>query len=380
MGVTTDDHSAGTRSGTGPSVRQEAPEAGKVLKSRAGTAGKAPGSLIHVGEKMMDRPQITMIAYDEGEVVVRTLSRLDECLPFRKQFRVVWVNVDGLHDVSLISDVGNLFDIEPLILEDILHTGQRPKLEDFDRYLYLVLQMVDYEGGERRITREQLSILLSDGLLLTFQERPGDMFDSVRQRISTPGTRARRCGADFLAYALIDTVVDHCLTILEELEETIDDLEDAVFETYDRDSFESIYGLRRELVILRKSVWPLRELVGSLMRDDFRLIGDGVDPYFRDVYDHVVLVIDTVEVFREIVNGIQETYLATINNRMNEVMKVLTMVATVFMPLSFIAGLYGMNFRYMPELEWRWGYFAVLGAMALIFASMVWFYRSRKWY
>jgi magnesium transporter len=361
-------------------MRQAAPETGKVLKSRAGTAGKAPGSLIHVGEKRMEQPQITMIAYDDGEVVVRTLARLRDCLPFREKFRVVWVNIDGLHDVSLVSEAGNLFDIEPLILEDILHTGQRPKLEDFDRYLYLVLQMVDFAGEEAKITREQLSIVLTDGLLLTFRERPGNLFDGVRQRISTPGTRVRRYGVDFLAYALIDSVVDRCLTIMEELEETIDRLEEAVLETCGRDSFETIYGLRRELVILRKSVWPFRELVGSLMRDDFRLIGDGAEPYFRDVYDHIILVIDTVEVFREIVTGIQETYLATINNRMNEVMKVLTMVATIFMPLSFIAGLYGMNFHYMPELEWRWGYFAVLGAMALIFAAMVWLYRSKKWF
>lgn len=353
---------------------------GKVLKNRSKTAGKPPGTLIHIGEQRLEHPVITMIAYDDTQVVVRTLADLHECLPFRDKSRVVWVNIDGLHDVSLIARAGEVFGIDPLTLEDILHTGQRAKVEDYDRYVYVVLQMLDFAGNEAEITREQLSIVLSDGLIVTFQETPGDMFDAVRQRIANSGTKVRRLGVDFLAYALIDAVVDHCLSILEQVENTIDRLEEGLIEHYDRNTFESIYSLKRELIILRKSVWPLREAVGSLMRDDFRLIGDAVEPYFRDVYDHIILVIDTVEVFRDIVTGMQETYLAAINNRMNEVMKFLTMIATIFMPLSFIAGLYGMNFRYMPELEWHWGYYYVLGLMGLIFLGMIRFYRSRKWF
>lgn len=353
---------------------------GKVLKRRSKTAGKPPGTLIHIGEKQVEQPVITMIAYDDANVVVRTLSDLRECLPFRQSHKVIWINIDGLHDVTLIARAGEVFGIDSLTLEDILHTGQRAKVEDYERYLYMVLQMLEYAGDDANITREQLSIILTDGVVLTFQEKPGDMFDAVRQRIANSGTKVRRNGADFLAYALIDAVVDHCLSILEEVENTIDRLEEGLLEHYNRDTFESIYALKRELIILRKSVWPLREAVGSLMRDDFRLIGDSVEPYFRDVYDHIILVIDTVEVFRDIVTGMQETYLAAVNNRMNEVMKFLTMIATIFMPLSFIAGLYGMNFHYMPELGWHWGYFYVLGLMGVIFLGMIRFYRSRKWF
>ncbi len=354
--------------------------AGKVLKGRAEAAGKPPGTLMHIGERQVENPVITMIAYNDAEVTTRRLSDLRECLPFRKSCRVVWINIDGLHDTTLIAQAGEVFGIDPLTLEDILHTGQRAKLEDFDRFLYLVLQMIEFSEGALGITREQLSIILAEGLVVTFQEKPGDMFDAVRQRIGNPSTKVRRFGADFLAYALIDAVVDHCLTILEEIENTLDRLEEELLEDYNRETFESIYSLKRELIILRKSVWPLREAVGSLMRDEFKVVGDSVEPYFRDVYDHIILVIDTVEVFRDIVTGMQENYLAGVNNRMNEVMKFLTMIATIFMPLSFIAGLYGMNFHYMPELGWRWGYFAVLGLMGLIVLGMVRFYRSRKWF
>ena len=363
-----------------PVDRGRVETAEKVLKNRTKTVGQPPGTLIHVGERQVEHPVITMIAYDEAGVTVKTLVDLEECLPFRESRKVVWVNIDGLHDTTLIARAGELFGIESLTLEDILHTGQRAKVEDFDRYLYLVLQMLEFEGGGAGVTREQLSVILGEGLVVTFQEKPGDMFDAVRQRIANAGTKVRRLGADFLAYALVDAVVDHSLSMLEEIESTIDRLEEGLLEHYDRDAFESIYSLKRELIILRKSVWPLREAVGSLMRDDFRVIGVAVEPYFRDVYDHIILVIDTVEVFRDIVTGMQETYLAVVNNRMNEVMKFLTMIATIFMPLSFIAGLYGMNFHYMPELEWRWGYFAVLGIMGLIVLFMVRFYRSRKWF
>ncbi len=355
-------------------------KAGRLLESRIKTIGQPPGSLIHIGRNEIERPLITMIAFNESEVVTRQCADMRECLPFKEKYRVVWVDICGLHDTSLIEQAGEFFGIETLTLEDVLHTGQRPKVEDFDRYLYIVLQMLEYGGAEAGITREQLSIVIGKNFVVTFQEKPGDMFGYVRQRIDNTGSKVRKLGADYLAYTLIDAVVDHYLTILEEVENTIDQLEAALLENYSKDTFESIYTLKRELIILRKSVWPLREAVGRVTRDDIQVIGDSVDPYYRDIYDHIILVIDTVEVFRDIVTGMQETYLASVNNRMNEVMKFLTMIATIFMPLSFIAGLYGMNFHYMPELWWRWGYYAVLGVMFLIFGGMVLFYRSRKWY
>ncbi|NTW51101.1 MAG: magnesium/cobalt transporter CorA [Chlorobiaceae bacterium] len=352
----------------------------KLLDSRIKTIGQPPGSLIPIGRQQIERTQITLIAFDESQVVTRQFDDLDEYLSFKEKYRVVWVDICGLHDPLLIEQVGQVFGIDTLTLEDVLHTGQRAKVEDFEQYLYIVLQMLEYSQAEGGISREQLSIVIGKDYVVTFQEKPGDMFGYVRQRIANAGSKVRKLGADYLAYTLIDAVVDHYLTILEEVENTIDQLESALLENYSRETFESIYSLKRELIILRKSVWPLREAIGCVTRDDIQVIGDSVDPYYRDIYDHIILVIDTVEVFRDIVTGMQETYLASVNNRMNEVMKFLTMIATIFMPLSFIAGLYGMNFHYMPELGWRWGYYAVLGVMFLIFGGMVLFYRSRKWY
>ncbi|NTU59136.1 MAG: magnesium/cobalt transporter CorA [Chlorobiaceae bacterium] len=362
------------------SVQGTVRKTGKFLDSRAKTIGQPPGSLIHIGAQQIERPLVTMIAYDESEFVTRQFEDLKQCVPFVEQYQVVWVDICGLHDISLIGQAGEVFGIDNLTLEDVLHTGQRPKVEDFERYLYLVLQMLEYDNGISGISREQLSIVIGKNYVVTFQEKQGDMFDPVRQRIGNAGSKVRKQGADYLACTLVDAVVDHYLSILEEVENTIDQLEAALLENYSRKTFESIYALKRELIILRKSVWPLREAIGYVSRNDIQVIGDSVEPYYRDIYDHIILVIDTVEVFRDIVTGMQETYLASVNNRMNEVMKFLTMIATIFMPLSFIAGLYGMNFHYMPELELRWGYFAVLGVMLLIFVGMVLFYRSRKWY
>jgi magnesium transporter len=293
---------------------------------------------------------------------------------------VLWINIDGVHDAGIIEQFGEAFGINHLTLEDILHTGQRPKVEDFEQYLYLVLQMIEFDAKNGEITSEQLSVILGDSYVITFQEQPGDMFDPVRTRIRTAGTKLRKYGADFLAYSLIDAVVDHYFSILEEIENTIDRLDVELMATYSRESFQALYLLKRELINLRKSVWPLREVIGSVTRDDFEVIGSEVEPYFRDIYDHIILVIDTVEVFRDIVTGIHETYLAGINNRMNEIMKFLTMIATIFMPMSFVAGVYGMNFRNMPELRLAWGYFAALGLMGSIFIGMLLYYRSRKWY
>jgi magnesium transporter len=240
--------------------------------------------------------------------------------------------------------------------------------------------MLDFNREHGEIGHEQLGLILGDGYVITFQEKPGDIFDPVRQRIRNSGTKLRKHGADFLAYALVDAVVDHYFSVLEEIENRIDALDAEMLADFNPETFNALNALKRELIIFRKSVWPLREIIGSVTRSDFDVVGDAVEPYFRDVYDHIIEVIDTIEVFREIVTGLHETYLAEINNRMNEIMKFLTMIATVFMPLSFIAGIYGMNFINMPELKLWWGYYAVLGVMVLIVIGFMTYYRSRKWY
>lgn len=352
----------------------------KLLRSRMESIGQPSGSLIHIGERMVEKTGITVIGFDEGQAVTMSVQSAAECFALKERFRVLWINVDGLHETGVIDSFGDLFGIDPLTLEDILHTGQRPKVEDFERYLYLTLQMPEFNGETGDISQEQLSIVLGSGWLITFQEQPGDMFDAVRQRIYSGATKIRKHDADFLAYALVDSVVDHYFSILEQIETRIDVLDADLMVTFSQETFNALNSLKRELIIFRKSVWPLREIIGSIARDDFAVVGDMVEHYFRDVYDHVILVIDTVEVFREIVTSMHETWLAGVNNRMNEIMKFLTMIATIFMPLSFIAGVYGMNFRNMPELQLWWGYYAVLALMVFIVIGFLGYYRSRKWY
>jgi magnesium transporter len=352
----------------------------KVLRSRVKSIGQPSGTLIHIGERMVETTGITVIGYDEGQAVTMSVKHAAECLALKEKFRVLWINVDGLHETGIIETLGELFGIDPLTQEDILHTGQRPKVENFERYLFLTLQMLDFNSERSDIGQEQLSIVLGPGWVITFQEKPGDMFDPVRQRIDSSGSRLRKHDADFLACTLVDSVVDHYFSILEEVENRIDELDAELMATFSQETFNALNSLKRELIIFRRSVWPLREVIGSVARDDFAVVGDMVEHYFRDVYDHVILVIDTVEVFREIVTSMHENWLAGVNNRMNEVMKFLTMIATIFMPLSFIAGVYGMNFRNMPELNLWWGYYAVLGLMVLIVIGFMIYYRSRKWY
>ncbi|RXK88790.1 magnesium/cobalt transporter CorA [Chlorobaculum sp. 24CR] len=352
----------------------------RVFRSRTKSFGQPPGALIHIGERKVEKTQITAIGYREGESVTIAVKDAAECLALKSRFRVLWINVDGLHETGVIETFGNLFGIDSLTQEDILHTGQRPKIEDFERYLYMTLQMLDFNREHGEIEREQLSIILGADYVISFQEKPGDTFDPVRQRIRSAVSKIGKHGADFLAYALVDAVVDHYFSVLEEIENRIDSLDAEMLADFNPETFNALNALKRELVIFRKTVWPLREIIGSVTRADFEVVGDAVEPYFRDVYDHIIEVIDTVEVFREIVTGMHENWLAGVNNRMNEIMKFLTMIATIFMPLSFIAGVYGMNFRNMPELNLWWGYYAVLGVMLLIVFGFLKYYRSRRWY
>jgi len=266
-----------------------------------------------------------------------------------------------------------------LVLEDILNTEQRPKIEDFDQYLFIVLKMVNFVTGRNEIAADQLSIVLGSNFLISFHEREKGVFQSVRERIRSGKGRLRTQGVDYLAFALLDSVVDHYYVILETLQERIEDLEERLIVDSDEAAIQEIHELRREVILLRKSVWPLREVISGMQRLETPLITDFTDIYLRDLYDHVMQVMDNVEVFRELLASMLEMYLTTISNRMNAVMKVLTMIATIFIPLTFIAGIYGMNFQYMPELNWRWAYLVVWIVMCLIGAAMLIFFKRKKW-
>ncbi len=352
--------------------------ANKPIK-RSKKTGLPPGTLIHIGEKKTETVRITVFEYGPDGAADRTVKSAKDCVIPKDGNAIRWINVDGLHDVQWMETLGASFDIHPLILEDILNTGQRPKLEEAPGYLFLVLRMLRFEEAAGSIQSEQVSMILGPNYVLSFQEAPGDVFDAVRDRIRTGRGRIRNMGTDYLVYALMDAVVDGYFGILEKLGERVEVLEQEVIGMPDEKTLQKIYALKRALIYLRKSVWPLREVVGGLVRSESERITDATSPYFRDVYDHTIQVIDTVETLRDMVSGLLDIYLSSISNRMNSVMKVLTIIATIFIPLTFIAGVYGMNFEWMPELSWKWAYPAVWGVMGAVFVGMLIYFKKKKW-
>jgi len=351
----------------------------KLMKKKAKKAGLPPGTLVHTGEKKTGQVKITLIDYDEGHFEEKEIRSVDECLPYKDKATVTWINVDGIHDTEIIEKLGNGFGLHPLVMEDILHTGQRPKMDDYSDYIYIVLKML-YHDKNMEIDEEQVSLILGSNFVISFQEdKEGDVFNPIRERIRNGKGRSRKMGADYLAYALMDAIVDHYFTILEKLGEKIELLEETLLTTPTPQTLQKIHQLKRELIFLRKSVWPLRDVVGGLERRESPLIKETTVIFFRDVYDHTVRVIDMIETFRDMMSGMLDIYLSSINSRMNEIMKVLTIIATIFIPLTLIASIYGMNFKYMPELEWHWGYPVVLLTMAVLSILMLIYFRRKKW-
>jgi len=317
--------------------------------------------------------------YNEAQFQEKEAKTIEECLPFKDKPTVTWINIDGVHQVEIMEKIGAHFGIHPLILEDIMNTGQRPKMEDFEDYIFVVVKMIYYDEKDNEIKAEQVSLLIGLNFVISFQEKEGDVFNPIRDRIRKAKGRIRKMGADYLAYALIDTIVDHYFIVLEKLGEKIEDMEEELVTNPTPETLQTIHNLKRELIVLRKSIWPLREVISVLERGESPLIHESTSIYLRDVYDHTIQVVDTIETFRDMVSGMLDVYLSSVSNRMNEVMKVLTIIATIFIPLTFIAGIYGMNFKYIPELEWHWGYFTVILGMVIIGFGMVLYFRNKKW-
>ena len=289
------------------------------------------------------------------------------------------MNVTGIHELHIVEAFGKAFDIHPLVLEDIVHTGQRPKMEDLGEHLFVVLKMLKNEEDEDDFEAEQVSLIIGSNFVLSFQEEGGDVFETVRERIRKGKGRIRKSGSDYLAYSLLDAIVDNYFLVLENIGEKIEDLQEEVLEQPDPGSLKIIQDTKREMIFLRKSIWPLRETISGLIRAESPLIGEAVGPYLGDVYDHTIQVIDTIETYRDILSGTLDIYLSSLSNKMNEVMKVLTIIATIFIPLTFIAGVYGMNFKDMPELTWRWGYLGVWIVFIVIGILMLIGFRRKKW-
>jgi magnesium transporter len=352
----------------------------KNINNRSKKTGLPPGTLIHIGEQKTEKTRITLFDYDEMQFKETEISNIEECAPFKDKPTVTWINIDGIHDVELIEKTGQLFNLHPLLLEDILNTDQRPKMEDYDNYVFIVIKMIFNGDARKEIKTEQVSLVLGRNYVISFQEIDGGVFEYIRDRIRNNKGRIRKLGADYLLYSLIDVIIDNYFVVLENLGETIDVLEEELIMNTKPGTLGFLHKLKSEMIFLRRSVWPLRELIGSLERAESLLIQKSTRIYLRDVYDHTIQVIDSVETFREMLSGMLDIYLSSISNKTNEIMKVLTMIATIFIPLTFIVGLYGMNFKSMPGLESRWGYPLVLILMAMIVVFMLNYFRKKKWF
>ncbi len=342
--------------------------------------GLPPGTLIYTGKKRLGKVKISLIDYDEKHFQEQEIDSIMECVPFKDKPTGTWINIDGIHDVKLVEEIGSCFDLHPLVLEDILASDQRPKVEEFEHHLFVVLKMLQYDEKEQEVIGEQVSIILGPSYVLSFQEREGDVFNIIRDRIRKGMGRIRKMPSDYLAYALIDAIVDNYFSILEQIGEKIGDLETEVISNPTPQTLQRIYSLKRDMIFLRKSVWPLREVINVLERGEIQLIKKSTQPFLRDVYEHTIQVMDTIESNRDMISGMLDIYLSSVSNKMNEIMKVLTIIATIFIPLTFIAGIYGMNFHYMPELGWHWSYFTILFIMLIIVFIMIAYFRKKKWF
>jgi magnesium transporter len=353
----------------------------KMLKKVAAKKSMPPGSMIHVGDQKVARMTIDRFDYREDFLEEHIRQEFFPELFFRKNDKTIsWINIHGLHEVDRIEKIGQLLDIHPIIMEDILNTYKRPKYDDYENCFFVVLRMLAYDEEKREIKSEQVSFLLLDHLLVSFQENVGDVFDAIRQRIRSGKGRIRKMGVDYLLYSLIDAVVDNYYAILDAIGEDIEILEEGLMTDPKEELLKTIHHLKREMIFIRKSIWPLREIINGLLKSESKLILKKTAMFFKDLYDHIVQIIDITETIRDVLSSLQDLYLSSISNKTNQVMKVLTIIATIFIPITFIVGVYGMNFEFMPELKWKYGYFIIWGIMAIIISSLLWFFKRKKWF
>lgn len=357
----------------------------RFIKKRRQKLESPPGELTYIGDEKHGPVDINIIDYNQENFKEFKTKNQEEAFNYQETGTVTWIDVDGLHDTEVIDDIGDNYGIHPLTREDIVNTDQRPKMEDLDDYLFLQLKMLRYNEETDQVESTQVSLLIGHGIVISFQEKGDDVFDPVRKRLRDGKGRIRGKGADYLAYALIDAVVDNYFLVLERIGDVIEDLEQELTENPNQETLENIHGVKRELIFLRKSIWPLRDVIGGLERTESDIIDEATRKYLRDVYDHTIQVIDIVETFRDMASGTLDIYMSSVSNRMNEVMKVLTIIATIFIPLTFIAGVYGMNFDpgvspwNMPELGLYYGYPVVLVLMLVLALAEVVYFRKKGW-
>jgi magnesium transporter len=351
----------------------------RFFKKREEIKGMSPGSLIFIGNKKVDNIRIRVIDYDADQLKEDELKGIAQGAVFKQTNTVTWINVDGLHDLALMKEIGSTFELHPLLMEDILNTGQRPKLEEFDDCLFLVIKMLHYDKEKQRIISEQLSLVLGNKFLLTFQEQPGDVFKPVRERIRKQKSRIRASGIDYLAYALLDCVAENYVFIIERMGEQIEDVEEEVLKSAEPAVMQKINAFKHEMNFIRKSIRPAREAIIQLTKVDSELINDQTIPFLKDLQDLVTQATEAIDTYRDMLSDQLDLYNSVVGNRMNDIMKVLTIFAAIFIPLTFIAGIYGTNFEYFPELKFKYSYFIFWCVMLLVAMIMLIYFRKKKW-
>ena len=352
----------------------------KYIQKRSGKAGLPPGTLVHIGAKPDTPARVSLVNYNETAFDSRDITDVKECLVIKEGAPVHWLNVTGISDIVLVEKLGNCLGLHPLMLEDIVNTDQRPKVEGYNGQLFIIIKALGYDDVAGSVKTEQVSIVLGSNFVISFLEKENPAVEAVLERLKQSKGRIRKAGADYLAYCLIDSIVDNYFYLLEKTGERIESLEDRLIKEPTTKLLASINDLKREMVILRRAVWPLREVINGLQRDGEELIKHETGLHLRDVYDHTVQVIDTVETFRDMLSGMIEIYHSSVSNKLNVVMKVLTVISTIFIPLTFIVGIYGMNFKFMPELDWKFGYLFVWVIMITAAAVMVSVFKKRGWF
>lgn len=349
------------------------------FRKRSEKTGLPPGTPVYVGDKLPRGTRIRVIDYDETHFEQKEVTHVKDILKYKNSNTVTWINFDGIHNPELMEMVGKEFGLHPLVVEDILNTDQRSKIDDYDDYIYLVLRMFYNIRGIEEIHSEQISIIVGKNFILSFQESEGDVFDILRDRLKFSKGKVRKMGSDYLAYCLVDLIVDNYFSIVEKIGEDLEDIEDTLARDPEPSTLQRLHGIKQRMIFLRKSVWPLREAVSKFQRLENDLLAGDTKVYMRDVYDHTIQVIDTIESYRDTTSSMIDIYLSSISYKMNEIMKVLTIISTIFIPLTFIAGVYGTNFHFFPELSWKYGYFMMWGVMAVIAGGMLYFFRRKNW-
>jgi len=350
------------------------------FKRRTKKTGLPPGTLVHIGEQSIEPVQMQVIDYNAEECTVHIINSVEEIYHFKDSENISWINIDGVHNTEIIEKIGEHFNIHSLTLEDIVSTGQRPKVDDYDNYLYIVFKMFTFDKSSVEIKSEQVSLIVSERFLLTFQETHGDIFDNVRNRLKLNKGRLRKMGTDYLAYSIIDTVVDHYYVVIENLGERLEQIVVQLYEIPKTKYLKDTQDLKREILFLRKSIIPLHEVIEMMRKGESDLISENTKLYLNDLHDHIMQIIDTTDLYLEMITHQSEVYFEHVNLQVNEIMKVLTIMASIAIPMTVIASIYGMNFKHFPELEWKWGYPMVWGVMIFISVVLLAYFKKRKWF